>query len=262
MDPEQKETPQNITFKSFVKDNASNMFGLDRRLWGTLKLLLFYPGKLTKAYLNEGQSQFTAPTTLYFSVNFLFFLLQPFINSGRIQLLNFRFKGFMANEGLHKQWIESGMAESGLSALIYEIKLDAFISFHQPALIFIMIPFMALLIWLIELKRGEKLVFHTVHAFHFMTFFLLLFLIVAGVTNITSWMLSDQFPNLNRWLFPISMISVFVWLILHLALSFRQLGTRHWFTCLMKSIGMTAGFFVLFLAYINVLLLWAIFNVS
>ncbi len=258
MEPKQKDTAQDITFKGFVKDNASNMFGIDGRLWITLKLLLFHPGKLTKAWLEGGQSQFTSPTTLYFTSNFLFFFLQPIVNTGKIRLLSFGYEGFMATEGLYRNWIREDLAKSGLSELVYQVKFDAFITYNQPALIFIMIPFLTMFIWLMELKSGKKLIHHTVHAFHFMTFFLILFLSIAGVTNIIAW----SFPAINHWLFPIALIFLFLLQVIYWGLSIHQLRGHFWGISVLKSIVMTVALNFLLWAYVQVLLFWTIFNVG
>lgn len=259
---EKKEISKDITFEAFVKDNASNMFGLDRRLWKTLKWLLFHPGKLTKAYVSGSHNQFTAPTTLYFSINFLFFFLQPMVNSGKIKLLNFGFRGFTASEGFRKNWIMEDMVESGLSEIVYQVKFDAFITFNQPALIIIIIPFLALFIWLIEGKSSGKFIHHTVHAFHFMTSYLIVFLLVGGLSNVISWGLSEQFLGLNQWLFPISLICLLLFVIIYWAISFRHLRNQNWGICLLKSIGVSIGFSGVMLVYVNLLLLWTIFSVG
>lgn len=258
MESEQKDNAQNVTFKGFVKENASNMFGIDRRLWSTLKLLLFYPGKLTKAWFEGDQSQFTAPTTLYFTANFLFFFLQPMVNTGKIRLLSFGYDGFMATEGIYRSWIMNDLDRSGLSDVVYKVKFDAFITYNQPALIFIMIPFLAMLIWLIEFKSGRKLILHTVHAFHFMTFFLILFLSVAGITNVTAWV----FPGIDQWLFPIALIGLLLLIMLYWAVSIHRLRGHSWGISLFKSIFMTVTLNFLLWGYVQVLLFWTIFNVG
>lgn len=258
MEPKPQDTSKNVTFKGFVKDNASNMFGIDRRLWQTLKLLLFHPGQLTKSWLEGGQGQFTAPTTLYFTANFLFFFLQPIVNTGKIRLLSFGYEGFMATEGLYRSWIKEDLAKSGLSEMVYQVKFDAFITYNQPALIFIMIPFLVMFLWLMELKSGKKLIHHTVHAFHFMTFFLILFLSIAGTANVISW----GFPALNQWLFPIALACLFLFQIVYWALAIHRLRAHFWGISLLKSLFMTTALNFLLWAYVQVLLFWTIFNVG
>jgi len=171
--------------KQFVKENTSVMFGADKRIISTLKYLLFRPGRLTHAF-TKGDQSFTPPTTLYFTINLLFFLLLPLVNSGSIKLLAFSYEGFTQVDGFVKELILEDLKSSGLSSEVYQAHFDSFIKYNQPALIFVLIPFIVLALRLLYLKSRSALLFHTVFAFHFMAFFLITFLLLGVIVNATT----------------------------------------------------------------------------
>ncbi len=61
--------------RRFIGDAFTEYFGLDGRLWQTLKLLLFRPGKLTVEYLEGRRARYLRPLRIYLSATILFFFL-------------------------------------------------------------------------------------------------------------------------------------------------------------------------------------------
>lgn len=257
MNKTKKETSENLTLNKFIKSNASVMFGLDSRLWSTLKLLLFYPGKLTKEFTNGNEEKYTAPTTLYFTTNLLFFLLQPVINKGFVRILNFSYKGFTKNEGLYQKLITKDLQLSGLSEIVYEVKFDAFITYNQPALIFIMIPFLAIFLKLLELRKPTKVIDHIVQAFHFMSFFLIVFLLITACANFIAFLLDN-----TGLVITISSLVFVASIIVYLARSFNVTSDNTIIISIIKALVFFIFFFTLFWGYVNLLVFFTMLNVG
>lgn len=71
----QKDQPIRQTTRQFLRQSFNEYFGIDGRLWQSLRLLLFRPGALTVEYLQGRRSRYLAPLRLYLSATVLFFFL-------------------------------------------------------------------------------------------------------------------------------------------------------------------------------------------
>lgn len=70
----------------YLAQSLSEFFGLDGRVWRTLGILLFKPGKLTEAYLRGQRRRYLRPLRVYLSSTLLFFFLLSLLDPvGRFQ---------------------------------------------------------------------------------------------------------------------------------------------------------------------------------
>jgi hypothetical protein len=64
-----------ITFWELVKDAGDLLASLDSRLWRTLGLLIFRPGRLTLDYLQGKRARFVPPVRLFIASSIVFFFI-------------------------------------------------------------------------------------------------------------------------------------------------------------------------------------------
>ena len=77
----QKIDEGDIRFKYFVKDFVSANFNLDAKIFQTLKLLLFFPIKLTTEFIEGKRTKYIPPIRLYLIISlFYFFIVSLDIN--------------------------------------------------------------------------------------------------------------------------------------------------------------------------------------
>jgi hypothetical protein len=241
----------------------SEMFGVEGRLPKTIKVLLLRPGKLTKDYIDNNCSNYIAPTTLYFTINFLFFLLLPLINTENSKFLSFSYSSFTKAEGFFKDQIFSDLSKSNLLFEEYRAMFDTHIALNQPALIFIIIPFVALLLKMIEIRQKRYYVEHIVFTFHFMSFFLIIFSITASLTSFVIWLILAFDINLSIVFFIVFFLSLFIGLILiYLFLAIRTYYNHKITTTFWKTILLFFGFIAIFFGYISFLFFHTIFMVG
>lgn len=79
----------------------------DGQFWGTIKNLLFKPGKLTKIYLEGKRAQFVPPVKLYIFISFVTFLFISF----QVANINIGKKG-AENEKITKKEIQKNITEN------------------------------------------------------------------------------------------------------------------------------------------------------
>ena len=82
----QKHQPLRQPAHHFVRDAFVELLGLDGRLWTTLRLLLFHPGKLTDDYRAGIRTRYLRPLRIYISTTLAFFFLVSLIDpAGQIE---------------------------------------------------------------------------------------------------------------------------------------------------------------------------------
>ncbi|MGI9263735.1 MAG: DUF4286 family protein, partial [Gammaproteobacteria bacterium] len=64
-----------ITLWEMIREASDIIVSLDSKLWRTLGLLLFKPGRLTRDYLEGKRARFVAPLRLFLGLTLLFFFL-------------------------------------------------------------------------------------------------------------------------------------------------------------------------------------------
>lgn len=75
-----------LHFKYFIHEFLSASFNLDSKIFQTLKLLIFYPGKLTKEFIEGRRKAYLPPIRLYLVVSLVYFTLLSFMNSDIIKI--------------------------------------------------------------------------------------------------------------------------------------------------------------------------------
>jgi len=71
----------NLHFRYFISEFLSAGFNLDSKIFRTLKLLIFYPGMLTKEFIAGKHKSYLPPVRLYLVVSLIYFSLLSFINT-------------------------------------------------------------------------------------------------------------------------------------------------------------------------------------
>ncbi len=64
-----------ITLWEMIREASDIIVSLDSKLWRTLTMLLFRPGRLTRDYLEGRQARYVAPLRLFLGLTLLFFFL-------------------------------------------------------------------------------------------------------------------------------------------------------------------------------------------
>ncbi|NNF59300.1 MAG: DUF3667 domain-containing protein [Rhodothermaceae bacterium] len=82
----QKDQPLRQPVHRFVSDAVKEYFGIDGRLWRSLGLLLFRPGRLTREYFEGRRARYLRPLRLYLTATLTFFFLLTVLDpAGRVE---------------------------------------------------------------------------------------------------------------------------------------------------------------------------------
>lgn len=70
-----------LDFKYFVSEFIAAMFNVDSKIFRTLKLLFFKPGKLSKEFIAGRRNSYIAPVRLYLIGSLIYFTISSFFNN-------------------------------------------------------------------------------------------------------------------------------------------------------------------------------------
>lgn len=70
-----------LSLNFFLHDFLSSSFNLDSKIFQTLKLLIFYPGKLTSAFLEGKRTSYLPPVRLYLVISLVYFTVLSFTST-------------------------------------------------------------------------------------------------------------------------------------------------------------------------------------
>ncbi len=77
----QENSTKKLSFDDFFNEFFSGIFAYDSRLRRTLKTLIFYPGKITKDYVQGKRIRYANPFKFYLSASIIFFLIWSLLNN-------------------------------------------------------------------------------------------------------------------------------------------------------------------------------------
>lgn len=75
----QLNTTKPLSLKDFITEFFGSIISYDSRFRHTLKDLLFYPGRITKRYINGQRQRYANPFRFFLSVSIVFFLLNSLV---------------------------------------------------------------------------------------------------------------------------------------------------------------------------------------
>lgn len=180
---ERKFDPHHLTLRHFLEHAVEGLTHADNRILRSLKFLVVRPGHLTNEYMEGRRKPYLQPVQLFLVVNLLFFLIQTFsVLSPLTTPLGAHIK-FMPYREKAKHVVEQEIAKRHLTLEEYTARFDAKEETEAKTLVIVMVPGFALLLALLQARRGAVMIQHLVFAFHFYAFSLLVLAILGlGLT--------------------------------------------------------------------------------
>lgn len=210
---------------------------LDSKLYKTVKLLLFYPGKLSTNYIEGIRIPYMKPFQIFIISNIIFFLIFSNDDLFKVPSSYFfleSFDGLKILEKVRGISTETGLNETEIANL-YD---HASTNFAKGLLVFL-IPLIALVGKLLNYKQKMEFGKHLIFATHFFTFVLSLF----AISSLFFALVSDHFYR-KLFLIPIAMA-----ILIYYALALKNFYNNKISIAFMKGIVGAILIFVLFNVY-------------
>lgn len=164
---------KNLSFRLFLKNFFTEVVSIDNRIINTLKMLISKPGYLTYLHFSSSEGKYIPPIKLYFIINFVFFLVIPILTTSQFQIFNFNLESLSGRNQIYQNIVNEEIQARNVTQEIYTERFNAHIKYNQPALIFLIVPFFALLLKIIFLTKKKYYLEHLYFALDYLSFFLI-----------------------------------------------------------------------------------------
>ena len=212
--------------REFLHEFISHYVALEGRLWKTLGLLMFKPGKLTAEYIAGRRMRYVQPLRLYLTFSILFFALFKY---GHVPVAVFGAEEAKPRPAASVPAPGSAQGHSRLSTLnpAWGAKFEAFNALpdkekakvvtnaffnYVPYAMFCLLPVFALYLKLLYIGSGRRYGEHLLFALHTNAFAFVVFGLITVVPD--------------AWDFVILLL--FGWLAFYLPLALRRVYDGRW----------------------------------
>ena len=180
----QRDSRPNPTLREFADEWFTEMFHWDGKLPSTVKTLLLEPGRLTEDFLAGRRARWLSPLRLYIICSIAFFLSGPVIervtgysakavarlnvtgDSSELQKLTDSTTFVNDPEIRDNRLIRAIGAERAWTLITNQVLLKDLVAEAIPKAMFALLPFFALITWLVWRSKGIEYPAHLVFAFH------------------------------------------------------------------------------------------------
>jgi len=167
--------------KHITHEALQDMVHFDTKIFKTLPVLIFKPGKLTESCFDGKNNDYVKPLALFGFLNFLFFVI--------------KFKGIFAYRlaGYQSQFagrINNAAADTHLSLPLLTERFNTAMHFEQKEYLAVMVPFFALLAMLLYLMQRRNYVQHLIFSLHFYSFFIVFLMVLPYIMLFVRWVTS------------------------------------------------------------------------
>jgi len=212
-----------LKVKNIFKQAFVALTDVDSKLLKSLKLLFFYPGELTRKYVDGIRVPYLKPFQMFLLANILFYLFLSEIDIFRTPSKWYFQDKF---DGIHVlAQVREISKEKKITIEEVAVLYDKRSSDLAKGLMVFLIPFMSLIAYLLNFKRkhrfGEHVIF-SIHFFSFMLFFMVIWTEIVGLFNISkSWV----------YIVPITLA-----IYLYYILSLKRFYKNNWVMSIFKGV--------------------------
>jgi len=221
---------------------------LDSKLFKTLKLLLFYPGKLSTKYTDGIRTPYMKPFQIFIISNIIFFIIFSNDDLFKVPSSYFfqeNFEGFKVLEKVRNISKETGLNEIEIANLY-----DSASTNLAKGLLVFLIPIIALISKILNYKQKMEFGKHLIFSTHFFTFVLSFFV----VNSLFIVLLPDSF---NR---RIILIPIGLGIFLYYSIALKNFYNNSNKMAFIKGISGTLLIFILFNFYKMIISMLALYT--
>lgn len=252
---EKKPEISDLSLKKFITSAIDNFTHFDGKFFISLKYLLFFPGKLSTEFLNARRVKLMKPLQLYIVISIIFFI---FLKNFDLFYSPLSYTVNQKNDyGLRvKAFAETKAAALKITDIELEKTFNSRATDNAKLFVFIWIPLISLVAYVLFFKRYRQYVPHLIFSTHYFTFFLVSFLLYTQIVVMPVIKFRYQwFEEHRTLLWGILQFAVFVYLLL----AVKRVYQQKWIWIILKSLVLFAcliGISVYYRQFITWYTLW------
>ena len=222
---------QLLSIKETLKEFTDNVFSFDTRFFITLKYLITKPGLLTTEYWLGRRTKYLPPLRLYLVMSLMYFFISSIINPGAdtstLYKSDFQENPFQFELGNSSpaivapfvDFLKENFNKGVRVAEKKELTEQDLIWSSMPTAMFILMPFMAFCVYLLNKKKKQLYSYHLITVLHFHSFIFFIFT------------LEDIVPNFNPAFFlylPLIDIFIKLYSLYYIFFMFKNIYQDSW----------------------------------
>lgn len=269
---ERARKPGDVSLREYLAEGIEALTNLEGRFWGTLRALLFQPGRLTVEYMQGRRVRWMRPLHLFLLLNLVYFL---FSSAGTFNtpLQAHMTIGFFPHQPAALDWAnrrvnEPPMEDAAWRALVRDARTDAPVAdqaqrqarerladltrefdrrtdLYARTLVILLVPMMVLWPLLLCLRRRLNPVQHLVFSSHWVAGFLLVVLAAESMATGLVALGTIASEGSDGW----ASIAVLALLMLWTPPALRRVYGYRWPGALLAALGMLAWLVLALQAY-------------
>ncbi|KAA2240696.1 DUF3667 domain-containing protein [Chitinophaga agrisoli] len=218
--------------KKYLTDALDAFTHFDGKFFKTIKYLMLYPGKLTVEYFAGRRVKLMKPLQLYLVITLLYFIFQKSFDF----FYNHLEYVVTQHDQLSLQAKELALGKAVAKGLSFETFTHTFNHAAQDnakVFIFILIPVLGLLLYILFYQRYRKYVPHLIFATHYFTFYLISWALYTRliaeplIHNRQGWLYEHR-----EWLWGF----IILMNTLYLVLALRRVYANNWGWTIIKGL--------------------------
>ena len=154
-----------------MRSAVRETFQVDGRLLRTLRLLFTRPGQLTADHMAGRRRLYIGPLPLYLLISLVFFLLVP--HTGYFKYTLDQYMRYGRTSEFKQELVRKRLARTGESRESFNERFNERVASQKRAVMFLMVPGLALAIGLLYRKRRKFFAQHLVFSTHFFSAYML-----------------------------------------------------------------------------------------
>lgn len=179
---ERVRSTDDLSLRRFASDTLHTVFDTDSRLWRTLRTLVTDPGRLTRDWADGRRRRWIAPLRLFLLINILYFLSESVTRYNTFTTPLEVHLGGMPHRDVARRMVRERMANRLEDYNLFRARFDDAARTHAKSLVIVIVPFFALVVAGLELRRRRPLAVHLVFALHAIAFLLLMAAVLDPIT--------------------------------------------------------------------------------
>ncbi|MFY0628036.1 MAG: DUF3667 domain-containing protein [Reichenbachiella sp.] len=235
------------TIKYIMGQLLSALYFVDSKFIRSIKYFLFFPGKLSRAFIEGKRVDYISPISLFFILNICYFL---FNSASDLNLSLTDQISLQEYSPWAKELVKERLTQNDLTFQEYSIAYNTESSSLSKTLIILNIPVLTLFVVLLNIRRNYYFLDHFIYATHLMTFilfcFTFLFPIIWYLISAIGNTIMVNFDDLYGAYFSIPISIIY---IIYVFISFRKAFAANIVHGAIASIVLAIGFLAMNLSY-------------
>jgi thiamine biosynthesis protein ThiS len=170
---EKRFSSADLSVRHLLSHALEVVFHADSKIFRSFRLLFTRPGLLSSEYVRGRRKPYVHPFQVFFVANLIYFFVQPLTGWSGLKTTLSTHMNDLFYSPLATRMVQHRLAAKGMSLEEFARVFNHTVDVDARSLVLVMVPMFALVVWVLEWRKGRFLTEHLVFALHSYAFWLL-----------------------------------------------------------------------------------------